>query len=153
MTVRGAVRATALWHRHLKNVQGGLFAAGVLADGRLVGVALAANPAKVWQGTRRFVIARVATLETKNACSMLYGALCRAGQAIGYLEAWTYTLPEEPGTSLRAAGFEDMGFTDGGEHDRKTRPRKPAVRPDPKRRWRRILALGSAGAVGFGVSV
>jgi hypothetical protein len=40
----------------------------------------------------------------------------------------------EPGTSLIAAGFVDMGMTDGGDHGRIKRPRKPAVRPEPKRR-------------------
>lgn len=85
------------------------------------------------------VITRVATDGTPNACSAIYGALCRAGRALGYTEAWTYTLPEEPGTSLRAAGFTDMGLTAGGEHNRPARPRKAAVRPEPKRRWLRRL--------------
>lgn len=103
-------------------------------------VALAGNGPRVWEGTGRLIITRVATDGARNACSMLYGAMCRAGKALGYREAWTYTLPEEPGTSLRAAGFIDMGLTDGGEHDREKRPRKPAVRPEPKRRWRRVLS-------------
>lgn len=139
MTVRGAMREVKKWHRHLKRIQGGLFAAGLLSDGILTGVAIAANPARVWQGTRRFVIARVSVSETKNGCSMLYGALCRAAQAIGYREAWTYTLPEEPGVSLRAAGFEDMGVTRGGTHDRPSRRRNAPVRADKKRRWMRRL--------------
>ena len=89
------------------------------------------------------MISRVATTGAENACSKLYGALCRAAKALGYVEAWTYTLPEEPGTSLRAAGFEEMGLTAGGEHDRPKQPnrrRAPAMRPEPKRRWRRRLA-------------
>lgn len=53
--------------------------------------------------------------------------------------ARTYTLPEEPGTSLRAAGFSDQGLTAGGEHSRPSRYRKPALRPDRKRRWMRKL--------------
>jgi len=32
-----------------------------------------------------------------------------------------------------------LGLTDGGEHARASRPRKAAVRPDKKHRWRRIL--------------
>ena len=140
-TVRQALRQVAEWHRHLPMAQGGLFAVQVVDEsGVCRGVAIAANPARVWQGTGRFVIARVATDGAENACSMLYGALCRAGKALGYREAWTYTLSEEPGTSLRAAGFVEMGMTDGGEHGRANRPRSPAVRPDPKRRWRRVLS-------------
>jgi hypothetical protein len=73
---------------------------------------------------------------------MIYGALCRAALSLGYREAWTYTLPEESGASLKAAGFEDMGLTTGGEHDRPNqakRRRRPAEQPSAKRRWRRIL--------------
>ena len=137
------VKAAQWWirgvHRHLPVVQGGLFAAAVVDDDTVLGVGLAANPPRLWQGTGRFVIARIATAGAPNACSALYGALCRAGKALGYREAWTYTLPEEPGTSLRAAGFTDMGLTSGGEHDRPSRPRKAAARPEPKRRWCRVL--------------
>src|SRR4051812_35094807 len=108
MSVKAARRFVKEHHRHLPDVQGGLFAAGVSIDDTVSGVAIAGNPARVWQGTGRIVISRVATDETRNACSMLYGAICRAAQALGYSEAWTYTLPEEPGTSLRAAGFQLM---------------------------------------------
>lgn len=139
MTVKAARRAVKQWHRHLPDVQGGLFAAGVAIDDELRGVAIAGNPARVWQGQAKLVISRCATDETRNACSMLYGAICRAAAALGYREVWTYTLPEEPGTSLLAAGFEDMGLSGGGEHDRPSRRRRSAVRPEPKRRWRRIL--------------
>lgn len=126
-------------HRHLPTVQGGVFAAAVREGEELVGVAIAGRGARVWDGTRRITITRVATDGTRNACSMLYGAICRAAKALGYVEAWTYTLPEEPGTSLRAAGFEDTGLSRGGEHTRPSRERAPAVRPEPKRRWRRVL--------------
>ncbi len=46
---------------------------------------------------------------------MTYNALARAAQALGYSEAWTYTLPGEDGRSVKAAGFVDRGLTDGGE--------------------------------------
>lgn len=141
-TVKAAVRWVATTHRHLPDLQGGLFAAAIADDAGWHGVAVAGNPPRVWQGTGRFVISRVATDGIGNGCSMLYGAICRAAKALGYSEAWTYTLPEEPGTSLRAAGFTDMGLTDGGEWGRAKRPRNKAVRPEPKRRWRRQLVGG-----------
>lgn len=143
-TVSEARRLVKAWHRHLPDVQGGLFAAKIVDDaGNVLGCAVAGNPPRVWQGTGRLVISRVAVVEgTPNGCSMLYGALVRAARALGWREVWTYTLPEEPGTSLRAAGFRDMGMTDGGEHSRAKRPRKPAVRPEPKRRWRIVLREG-----------
>lgn len=139
-TVKAALKLVRQWHRHLPDLQGALFAARVLDDsGACVGVGVAGNPSRVWQEQAKIVISRCATDGCDNACSALYGALCRAAKALGYREAWTYTLPEEPGTSLRAAGFVDMGLTAGGEHDRPSRRRKAAVRPDPKRRWLRVL--------------
>lgn len=139
ITVKQARRLVREWHRHLPDLQGGLFAAQLIDGDECIGVAIAGNPPRVWQGTGRIVISRVATTGTRNGCSMLYGALCRAAKALGYLEAWTYTLPEEPGTSLLAAGFEFMGYTDGGTHSRPCRSRQPPVRGDKKKRWRRRL--------------
>lgn len=139
ITVSAALRKVKQWHRHLPDLQGGLFAAQCTEDGECVGVAIAGNPPRVWQGTGRLVVSRVATDGHANACSMLYGAICRAAKALGYAEVWTYTLSDEPGTSLRAAGFVEAGMTSGGEHCRPSRYRSPAKRPEPKRRWVRHL--------------
>jgi hypothetical protein len=140
-TIKAAKKLVLGWHRHLPKFQGALFAVSVIDDdGKCVGVGVFGNPCMVWQGTGRGVITRCATAGAENACSMIYGALSRAAKALGYREVWTYTLPHEPGTSLRAAGFMDMGLTDGGEHDRASRRRKPAVNSEPKRRWLRQLS-------------
>lgn len=150
ITVKAAQAVVAELHRHLPRVQGGLFATSVVDEqGGLRGVAIAGNPARVWQGLGIVYITRVAVRDgSNNACSMLYGSICRAAQALGYREAWTYTLPEEPGTSLRAAGFTYEGLTSGGEHDRPSRRRMPAVRPEAKKRWRRVLAGAATGRNG-----
>lgn len=79
-TVKGALRQVKAWHRHLPDLQGGLFAAMVAMGPEVVGVGVAGNPAQEWQGTGRITISRVATNEARNACSKLYGALCRAAQ-------------------------------------------------------------------------
>lgn len=144
-TIKAALKRVKQWHRHFPELQGGLFAAQVIdGDGNCLGVAVAGNPCRTWQDSGRLVISRVATAGAENACSMLYGALCRAAKALGYNEAWTYTLPGEPGTSLRAAGFMDMGLTDGGEWDRPSRRRKPAANSAKKRRWLRVLSSSAA---------
>jgi hypothetical protein len=146
-TVGSAQRWIAEVHRHLPKIQGGLFACAVALKGERVGVALAANPARKWQGTGRFVIARVAVQpgllweDDRHAapyCTMLYGALCRAGKALGYNEAWTYTLESEPGTSLRAAGFHFMGYSAGGTYH-ESRPGRTTVQAGRKGRWARGL--------------
>lgn len=139
-SVKFAMARVREWHRHLPDLQGGLFAVQVEHDGRCVGVGIAGNPARVWQHEAKLVITRCATVGFENACSMIYGALARAAKALGYAEVWTYTLPDEPGTSLRAAGFQDMGLGRGGEWSSPSRPRKASKRPEPKRRWMRVLA-------------
>lgn len=148
ITVKAAIEWVKAKHRHLPTVQGGLFAVSVYQGPELVGVGIAGNPARVWQGTGRVVISRVAVLANLDsvgdhaapACSMIYGSLCRAARALGYREAWSYTLPEEPGTTLRASGFSDMGLTKAEEWTRPSRARPAAVRADSKRRWMRQLS-------------
>ena len=143
-TVKAAARYVWEHHRHLKReVQGGLFACAIGGGPSVAewhGVGIVGTGAQVWEGTGRATITRTATDGVENGCSMLLGALCRAAKALGFVEAWTYTLPEEPGISLRAAGFVDMGLNAGGEHDREARRRRPAERSEPKRRWRRVLS-------------
>jgi hypothetical protein len=144
VTVKDATRWCVTVHRHLRReLAGARFGVAVVdATGARRGVGFVTSGPRVWEGTGRCNIARIGTDGVRNGCSMLYGALCRAATALGYREAWTYTLPEEPGTSLRAAGFEDMGLTAGGEHDRPNQPkrrRRAAEQPSPKRRWRRVL--------------
>jgi hypothetical protein len=146
ITVKAAMKWVRETHRHLPDMQGGLFAVAIRDGLELRGVAVAGNPARVWQGTGRIVISRVSTDGAENGCSMLYGAICRAAKALGYREAWTYTLADEPGTSLRAAGFMDMGLTGAGEWSRQSRSRSAAVRPEPKRRWMRALAIADTHA-------
>jgi len=134
-------------HRHLPKIQGALFAVAVDYRGTTVGVALAGSPPPAWEGKPIFVITRVAVLpdlprvdgHAAPACSMLYGAICRAGAALGYREAWTYTLPGEDGRSIRAAGFTFAGETRGGQLDRPGRPRSPVICDEPKGRWFRLL--------------
>lgn len=131
------------WHRHLSPPQGALFAVGVEREGGLVGVAIVARPAaRLAQTGWRVEVCRVATDGSYNACSALYGACSRAARGLGYCEIITKTLATEPGTSLRAAGFVEVGVTDGGEWSRPSRNRRPAEEPGPKRRWRRMLCVG-----------
>jgi len=81
-------------------------------------------------------VLRVAAMEGyPNACSMLYGACSRAAKAMGADRLVTYTHGDEHGTSLKASGWIDDGFTDGGEYTRPSRQRKLAIDPHPKRRW------------------
>lgn len=60
---------------------------------------------------------------------MLYGAARRAARAMGMQPIYTYTLPEEGGASLRAAGFrldkDDAGGSAAMWHNRPGRSAQP----------------------------
>lgn len=126
----------ALFHRHHNPVPGSKFSVGV-ADENMVlrGVAIVGRPvARMLDRGWIAEINRTCTDGTKNANSMLYGACWRALRALGYHRAVTYTMPGESGASLRAAGWNCIGETAGGEWGHPKRPRM-TVNPCKKLRW------------------
>lgn len=137
-TVRAAKRWCVAHHRHLKRLNGARWAVAVRdrETGEVLGVAAVSNGPREWEGTGRANLARVAVLDgIPNACSFLYGAVRRAARELGYREVWTYTLEDEPGVSLRAAGYEYRGQSAGGTHSRKSRPRADPEEGGAKGRW------------------
>lgn len=132
-------------HRHLPKIQGARWAISVRTrPGVVIGCALVGDAARLLMQDHEtgemddvsLAVLRVAVLEGyRNACSMLYGACSRMAKASGADNLVTYTLPDEPGTSLRAAGWVKDGTTAGGEHDRPSRRRPKAVNAGPKTRW------------------
>lgn len=130
-------------HRHHGPPQGFKFAIGVRRGDQLVGVATAGRPvARLYDDGLTIEITRVATDGTQNACSMLYGACWRAAKAMGYRRAITYTRADEPGTSLRAAGWRraaELAARSGW--GRPSRPRKRNGSEDTARvRWEQLAA-------------
>lgn len=100
-------------HRHGRRPPASeILRAGLEHDGELVAVAIAGIPARELMDGYTIEISRVCVRAgvdpTVNACSRLYGALCRAAAALGWRRAISYTLDHEPGTSLRAAGFQPV---------------------------------------------
>ena len=95
------------WHRHNKPTLGAIFCVSVKDDADDVrGVAIAGRPvARHFDDGATLEILRVATDGERNACSMLYAACRKIGRAMGYTKIITYSLPEEGGASLRAAGY------------------------------------------------
>jgi len=111
-------------HRHHPAPQGGLFAVACAVDERIVGVAIVGRPvARKAQDGWTAEVTRLATDGTHNACSMLYRAAWRACRALGYRRLVTFTLETEPGTSLVAAGFKEVGRTGGKSWNVPSRPR------------------------------
>ena len=86
--------------------------------------------------SRTLEVSRLCTDGTANACSFLYGAVRRAAFAMGYARVITYTLPEEGGASLRAAGWCMEHTSPGGKWARSGRPSNDHTRPlGPKHRY------------------
>lgn len=133
-TVKQAVPWVARVHRHLPRVQGAMWCVSIRRNDVVVGVALVGHAARMLSDDdATLCVLRVAVIEgVPNGCSMLYGACSRMAKAAGCDNLVTYTLPDEPGTSLRASNWIADGFTDGGEHDRPTRRRAKAIDARPK---------------------
>jgi len=59
----------------------------------------------------------------KNAATKLYAAACEQAKALGYARMVTYTMAEESGHSLIAAGWTMTGRGKGGSWDKPSRAR------------------------------
>ena len=93
-------------HRHNKPPTGHKFSVGLFFDDRCVGVAVAGRPvARALDDGLTLEVTRTCTDGTRNANSMLYGAIVRAATALGYRKCVTYTQHGESGASLRGAGW------------------------------------------------
>ncbi len=133
-------------HRHHKPVPGAKFCLGVAkiirtdADGesllQICGVAIVGRPvARMLDDTWTLEVNRTCTDGTPNANSALYGACRRASFALGYRKLITYTLQEEGGKSLSAAGWKCLGEAGGGSWSRASRPRIDTHPLQGKLRW------------------
>ena len=106
ITLAHAKEFVAQHHRHHRPPVGHKFSIGLSNGERLVGVAIASRPvARALDDGRTLEITRTCTDGTKNANSMLYGAIWRCAKAMGYKRVITYTQDGESGASLRAAGW------------------------------------------------
>lgn len=137
MSLAEANAFVAANHRHHKPVPGAKFALAVSDEaGQVRGVAIVGRPvARMSDNGWTLEVNRCCTDGAKNACSMLYGAAWRAARALGYKRLVTYTLPEEGGASLRAAGWKLLGQAGGGSWDRKSRPRVDTAPTQAKLLW------------------
>jgi hypothetical protein len=112
-----ARRFIAEQHRHNDPPVGHRASVGIAdAEGNLRGVGVLGIPkARMSADGRTAEIVRVATDGVPNGCSMLYGALVRVAWNLGYDRVLTYTLEDESGSSLRAAGWTHDGLAGGGD--------------------------------------
>ncbi|WP_373379887.1 XF1762 family protein [Cupriavidus nantongensis] len=123
-------------HRHHRPPVGCKFCVAVAAGGLVVGVAQVGRPvARALDDGWTLEVNRLCTDGHRNACSMLYAAAWRAARALGFRKLITYTLQEEGGASLRAAGWRVVGESAGGSWDCPSRPRVDTHPLQGKLRW------------------
>jgi hypothetical protein len=123
-------------HRHHKPAQGWKFGVAVNDGADVVGVACVGRPvSRVLDDGWTLEVTRVCTDGTKHAASMLYGACVRAGKALGYRRVITYTIADETGVSLVAAGWKFLYVTDGGSWHCPSRPRVDTAPIGQKKLW------------------
>lgn len=109
-----ACKFVAELHRHHKPPVGQRFSLGVYGDNSLVGVAIFGRPIGRHNDPLEVLeVARVCTDGTRNACSILLGAGTRVARAMGYSRIQTFTLESEPGSSLRAVGWDSKVIDNG----------------------------------------
>ena len=132
-------------HRHHRPVVGCRFVIGVHDAIRVRGYAIVGRPvARAFDPATILEVTRLVTDGTRNACSKLYGAVCRHVRmrnrdGAHYEKVITYTLNSEHGASLKAAGFSPTAVTRGGGWSCPSRPRSDRHPLAPKIRWERKL--------------
>ena len=129
-------------HRHNKPPVGHKFSVGLFNGEQLLGVAVAGRPvARALDDGLTLEVTRTCTDGTRNANSMLYGAIVRAAIALGYAKCVTYTQHDESGASLRGAGWAVAAQLPARKGwDAPSRKRSDIGSGDVARiRWERVL--------------
>lgn len=144
MTLTQANELISKMHRHHKPVVGHRFTIGLQDGERMIGAAVVGRPvARMTDQYRVAEVTRLVTDGTKNACSILYSAAARAADALGFDEIQTFILASESGISLKAAGWEPVGPSTGGDWNRPSREGRRLDQPmEAKVKWRKKLGQG-----------
>lgn len=139
ITLAEAKRFIETHHRHHPPPVGHKYSIAVNNGEKVVGVVTVGRPvARMNDNGWTLEVTRCCTDGTKNAPSLLYGAAWRACKALGYQRLITYTLAEEPGTSVKAAGFRLLGKTKGGSWHRPSRARVDKTSTGQKHLWEAV---------------
>lgn len=125
VTLESANEFVSRHHRHHGPVVGHKFSIGAARGGDIVGVVIVGRPVSRHRDDGQTLeVTRLCTDGTDHCCSFLYGCAARAAFALGYSRIGTYIRKDEPGTSLRAAGWRLIGETPGRSWSVPSRPRK-----------------------------
>lgn len=141
ITLRQARAFISAHHRHNVAPVGWKFGVGVQLNGELVAVGTAGRPvARMLDDGHTLEVTRCCTVGTKNAASMIYGALRRAAKALGFTKIITYTREDEEGTTLKASGWTVVcAKCGGGSWNVPSRPREDKSENVFRVRWESVL--------------
>ncbi len=136
-SIECAKRIVEELHRHHGSSGSARFAVAVADEsGAIRGVALIGRPvARVLDDGWTLEVNRVATDGCPNACSALYGAARRMGAALGYHRLVTYIRADEPGSSLRGAGWQSEGAIRARSWNMPGRARRDKTEIVRRERW------------------
>ncbi|WP_082452122.1 XF1762 family protein [Paenibacillus ihuae] len=137
ISFRQACHFINLHHRHHMAPQGMKFALGMSNGQKLVGVLTAGRPVSRHKddGLTLEVTRLCVNGAYVHLCSKLYAAARRIARDMGYHALITYTLDEETGVSVRAAGFQLMGKISGGSWNSLSRNRVDKHPTGLKKLW------------------
>jgi hypothetical protein len=143
-----ACRFVAALHRHHRPPLGYRVCLGVNDGEKVVGVVIAGRPVSQFHDDGLTLeVNRCCTDGTRNACSILYAHAWKAARAMGYTRMITYTLPEEGGASLKAAGWKMVADVKGSTWNRPSRKRADDHPLGDKWRWEVTAGDGRRFAV------
>ena len=128
------------YHRHHGAVVRDKFRIGCEKDGQLVGIVQVGRPvARALCDGKTLEVVRLCTDGTKDVCSFLYSAAARVARELGYKKIITYILFDEPGVSLKAAGWNKEADIKGHSWDTPARHRDCKSPTCDKQRWSKLL--------------
>jgi hypothetical protein len=138
ISYREAVAFIAQHHRHHEPPHGYKFGIAVNDGENVVGVVTVGRPiARMLDDGYTAEVTRCCTDSTPHVASKLYAAAWRACRAMGYRRLITYTLRDETGVSLCAAGWRVVYYTKDrpGGWDMPGRPRVVTYPTTAKTLW------------------
>jgi len=143
-----ACRFVAALHRHHRPPLGYRVCLAVNDGEKVVGVVIAGRPvSRHLDDGMTLEVNRCCTDGTRNACSILYAHAWKAARAMGYTRMVTYTLPEEGGASLKAAGWKMVADVKGTAWTNNVRQRADDHPLGDKWRWEVTAGTGQRFAI------
>ena len=131
------------YHRHHKPVRGHRFSIAAVDAAGLLGVAIVGRPvARNCDPYLTVEVTRLCTTGEKNVCSFLYAACSRICKEMGFMKIQTYILDNEPGTTLKAAGWTYEADSPGGDWNASKAnagTRRTDQPMQAKQRWGKVL--------------